>query len=154
MGYTHYWRPKADIDAAVWERLTKATIGVLSIAKEMGVTIVGGHGEPDTQPEITDSLISLNGVPCHESLYLERTPRVRPGGDPGYERFAFCKTARKEYDVVVTAILCLAEHFSDGFFRVSSDGDPPDWQAGLELANKVVSGVKLPPRLLDPERED
>ena len=153
MGYTHYYRPKGDIDKVVWDRLTKATIGVLSIAKEMGVEIVGGMGDAGSEAEITDSFISLNGNPDHETLYLERTPEVRDRKDPEYARFAFCKTAYKPYDVVVTAILCLAEHFSDGFFRVSSDGGPGDWQAGLALANKVVSGVQLPQRVLDPEFE-
>jgi hypothetical protein len=145
MGYTHYWRPRGDINAAVWDRLTKATIGVLSIAKERSIAIVGGMGEPGSEPEITDDVICLNGIPDHETLYLERVPRVRDRGDPGYERFAFCKTAQKPYDVVVTAILCLAEHYSDGFFRVSSDGDAEEWSAGLELARKVTSGVQLPP---------
>lgn len=135
----------------MWERLTKATIGVLSIAKERGVAIVGGGGEPGTEPEITDSLISLNGIPCHETLYLEREAQVREGGDADFARFAFCKTACKDYDVVVTAILCLAEHISDGFFRVSSDGGPDEWAEGLELARAVMSGVQVPPGVACPE---
>ena len=147
MGYTHYWKPKGDINTAAWKRLTRATIDVLGIAKKRGIAIVGGLGEPDTEPEITESLIVLNGVPDHETLCLERTPIAREGCDRGYERFSFCKTARKPYDVVVTAILCLAEHYSDGFFGVSSDGDAAEWNDGLELARKVESGVQLPPRV-------
>ena len=141
---------KGDVEEAVWERLTKATIGVLSIAKEMGVTIVGGNGETGTEAEVTDSLISLNGEPMHETLYLERTP-TEPAWRQGEGHFSFCKTACKKYDVVVTAILCIAEHLSDGFFQVSSDGGPDDWQEGLALANKVVSGVVLPPGVTNPE---
>jgi hypothetical protein len=150
MGYTHYWRMKGDIEEAVWARLTEATIGVLSIAKEMGVTIVGGHGEPDTQPEIDGASIVLNGIPCHETLVLERQP-TEPAWRKGEGHFTFCKTAYKDYDVVVTAILCLAEHLSEGAFRVSSDGEPSEWEAGVELANKVLSGVKIPPGVADRE---
>lgn len=135
MGYTHYWTPETTIDAAVWEKITKATIGVLSMAKDMGVTIVGGHGDEGTKPEITDKFIVLNGIPCHESLYLE----------PNHTGFAFCKTAFKEYDVVVTAVLCLVEHLTGNAFQVSSDGTPEEWAEGLALANDVLSGVKLPP---------
>jgi hypothetical protein len=139
----------------VWERLTRATIGVLSIAKKMGIEIVGGMGEPGTEPEITDSLISLNGRPGCETLYLERNTAPKPWiDDPESARFAFCKTRRCAYDVVVTAILCLAEHYSDGFFRVRSDGEAAEWAEGLELANKVASWVQLPPRVLDPEMDD
>jgi len=152
MGYTHYYRQGKTIETAVWERLTKATIGVLSIAKEMGVTIVGGMGEAGSKPEISDSCIALNGNPDHETLYLERVPTI-PAYRAGQGHFAFCKTAYKPYDVVVTAILCLAAHITEGAFKVSSDGGPSDWAEGLALANKVVSGVQLPQRVLDPEFE-
>ena len=62
----------------------------------------------------------------------------------GATGFNFCKTAAKPYDLVVTAILVLAEHFSEGHFKVSSDGDPEDWAEGLALAREVVPGVELP----------
>lgn len=137
----------------MWERLTKATIGVLSIAKERGIEIVGAHGEPGTEPEITDDLISLNGTPGYETFYLERDAQPRPHRDPEDARLAYCKTGRVFYDVVVTAILCLAEHYSDGFFRVRSDGDPEEWSHGLELARKVASGVNLPARVIDREMD-
>ena len=91
MGYTHYWRMKGDIDKAVWAKLTEATIGVLTMAKDMGVTIVGAHGEG--KPEITDSFIVFNGIPDHESLVLERVPTI-PAYRKGEGHFAFCKTAR------------------------------------------------------------
>lgn len=141
---------KNEVEAAVWKRLMEATIGVLSIAKEMGVTIVGGMGDEGSKPEVTDSFIALNGIPCHETLHLERVPTI-PAYRAGRGHFAFCKTAYKPYDVVVTALLCLAAHITEGAFKVSSDGGPADWAEGLALANKVLSGVELPPGVL---RED
>lgn len=157
MGYTHYWRPKGDIDEAVWTKLTEATIGVLSIAKERGIGIVGGMGDPGTEPEINERRIDLNGESPYETFRLEQKPEVpahRRDRDPEWARFSFCKTGRMPYDEVVTAILCLAEHFSDGYFRVSSDGSPGEWRDGLALARKVASGVQLPPGVSNPDEED
>lgn len=156
MGYTHYWRPRGDIEEAVWAKLTEATIGVLSIAKEQGIGIVGGMGDAGTEPDVSDTRIDLNGSAAYETFRLERCPEVpahRRDRDPEWARFNFCKTGRMPYDEVVTAILCLAEHFSDGYFRVSSDGHPEEWADGLALARKVVSGVQLPPRVADPEMD-
>lgn len=157
MGYTHYWYGNGEVDRDSWVKLKEAVIGVLSIAKAEGIVIVGGMGDAGTQPLVNEQLVSLNGLPSHETFYLERCMEVqdymrhRP---PEQQRFAFCKTAYKPYDVVVTAILCLAEHLSGGVYRVSSDGDAADWQQGLALANRVMSGVPLPAKVRDPEGDE
>lgn len=157
MGYTHYWYGSDDVDRDSWMKLKEAVIGVLSIAKADGIQIVNGMGDAGTQPLVNDQLISFNGVPNHETFYLERCMEVqgymrdRPKEE---QRFAFCKTAYKPYDVVVTAILCLAEHLTGGVYRVSSDGGPGDWQEGLALARKVMSDVPLPAKVRGDEPDE
>lgn len=131
-------------------KLKEAVIGVLSIVKAEGITIVDGCGRDGTQPLVNDQLVSLNGDPNHETFYLERCMEVaawmkdRP---PEKQRFSFCKTARKPYDVVVTAILCLAEHLTGGVYSVSSDGTAAEWADGHALALKIMSGVPLPAKV-------
>src|SRR6266851_323091 len=88
---------------------------------------------------------TCNGDCSYESFYLPRT--WRPGRDAthdsegGYlilgedgKRFAFCKTAYRPYDVVVTALLILAKrHFGEAI-RIASDGEDRDWEDGRILA--------------------
>ena len=70
-------------------------------------------------------------------------------GDNAHEEFTmrehftenepnFCKTARKPYDVVVTACLAVLKYRLGEFFNVSSDGRSDDWTNGVELARKVL----------------
>ena len=49
--------------------------------------------------------------------------------------FSFCKTARKEYDIIVVAILCAIEQiYGNELVKISSDGDmKTDWAAGRAL---------------------
>jgi len=154
VGYSHYWYGSDDVDRDSWMKLKEAVIGVLSIAKAEGITIVNGMGDAGTQPLVNDQLISFNGVPNHETFYLERCMEVqdymrhRPAAE---QRFSSCKTACKPYDVVVTACLCLAEHLTGGVYRVSSDGGAADWADGHALARKVMSDVPLPRKVRDPE---
>ena len=61
--------------------------------------------------------------------------------------FNFCKTARKEYDGLVTAALLLAKHHLGNRIRVSSDGNIDEWKngawddvpSGYELVQNVLS---------------
>jgi len=123
MGYTHYYRNA--------KTLTGENIEVCKkIVEQSGVAIFGGDGESDPYFDVddVDGQIRLNGDAStgqdHESFYYI----------PGKE-FEFCKTARKDYDVVVAAILlylqaqCKVTFTSDG---AEEDGDFDDAKALLE----------------------
>lgn len=121
MGYTHYWssiRPTAEI-AEDARKLIEAS----------GVSICSGSGHGS--PILTEGLIMLNGDvekdEDFESFILDGT-----GG------FQFCKTGRRAYDAVVTAILidCLQKQVP-GWDSISSDGNTDDWQDGIRLYAKV-----------------
>lgn len=132
MGYTHYWEPLAPMSSKTWGELVDAS---QAIVKQTSVELADGLGEG--RPDIGSSLeISLNG-PSHDDLAHESFVL-----SPTSTGFNFCKTAGKPYDVVVTAILTVAEHLTGGAFNVCSDGDAADWLAGVQLASHAT-GIAL-----------
>lgn len=144
MGYTHYWQPKAPLTSSTFARIKAAAEKVATIAwNEMEIDLCGPMGERGTDPEFTDTHISLNGqegAPGERDLSHE-TFRIE--ADAARD-FNFCKTAMKPYDVVVTAILCLCEHYTEGKFGVSSDGAFDEWEAGLNLARRIEPDCQIP----------
>ena len=61
--------------------------------------------------------------------------------------FACCKTARKPYDIMVQAVLIIAEyHFKDDI-KVSSDGDTEDWMESYKLVSNVFGEGYITMRL-------
>jgi hypothetical protein len=117
MGYSHYFQLHSEPAQTRWQTFTS---GVNSIIKASDVRL---------ESEITDSRIVLNGIGAdsHETFYIQK----------GDIKWNFCKTAHKDYDEVVTAILILARYlFPD--FSVSSDGTWNDWRIGRELFAKAM----------------
>lgn len=55
--------------------------------------------------------------------------------------FAFCKTARKPYDLLVCSTLLLYKHFWPEV-QISSDGDFEDWESAIEHV-KNVTGLHI-----------
>lgn len=82
---------------------------------------------------IEPTAFRFNGLndDAHETFYV----------DQGNDEWSFCKTARKPYDVAVTAILAYLEGAHPDKFSVGSDGDSDDWQAGIKLL-KTALGTK------------
>ena len=96
MGYTNYWNlEKTEFSEEFLE-------GVKKIIEVSGIDLANGSGIEGTKPIVEKEVISLNGLEPedYETFYL--------GGEKG---FGFCKTARRPYDVVVKAILILAEQY-------------------------------------------
>lgn len=124
MGYTHYWSRNRKLSA---EEMGDICSVVRKIIAEADCDIVNGHGEEDTKPKLTKEMISFNGREenGHETFLIHP--------DPGSD---FCKTAYKPYDKVVVACLTLMAAKYD--WSVSSDGDAPDWEEGVELLEKVT----------------
>jgi hypothetical protein len=88
---------------------------------------------------LTDTVIALNGNEdygdAHESFCLHRD-----AGNNG----SCCKTARKPYDDVVTAILIRAAQLlgneymeGSGWDEMGSDGEWDEWAGGRKLVKKV-----------------
>jgi hypothetical protein len=129
MGYTHYYN-HTGIPAKEWGTLIKHARTILDLC-----------GVP-TEHEIGEAGIIINGIGegGHEPFILTPKPI----------EFQFCKTAQKPYDLPVTAILCVAEYVCG--VHVRSDGDAPDWAAGLALARRVFGpACRLPAALEEVE---
>ena len=57
--------------------------------------------------------------------------------------FHFVKTAQLPYDAVVVACLIVLKHHLGDLIEVSSDGQKSDWQAGLDLAKRILKKKSL-----------
>lgn len=94
MGYTHYWKIPTET-LPVWQAaFPQLASDARLIVREAGVDILGPIGEDE---------ISLNAHhDPHEDFDLGTSATT----------FQCCKTARKEYDVVVSAILLRASQLA------------------------------------------
>jgi hypothetical protein len=121
-----------------------------------GCRICGPEGSGE--PIVTADCVSFNGDAeartqgpwgrddlSHESFDLPRT--LDPADYRGKPRrgryFQFCKTARKPYDVLVTAALVRLAHRFPAW-PIRSDGDPADWRPGMDLCRAVFGAAELP----------
>ena len=113
MGYTHYFQLDREVTQQEWDSFTK---GVLQLRESAWEIAIDGTITPD--------YIDINGIgeESHENLVIKKD----------VVRWSFCKTARKEYDALVTAILILA-HYTFPNFYLSSDGSWNEWREGREL---------------------
>lgn len=118
MGYTHYYQQGSIPTPALFQSFTGHTLELVQMAWDIELDV-----------SIDPDFLSINGV-----------------GEESYEDFVirrkdltwdFCKTARRPYDTVVTAVLILARYtFPD--FHLSSDGTWEEWQDGRDLFTSVM----------------
>lgn len=132
MGYTHYWDTPRLEDDGVWQEII---VGVQNILICTGIPVGSPDGEGDA-PHINNDYIGFNGVgeDACESFLIRRSGQ-------GWQ---FCKTARRPYDDVVTAVLLLLEHHLPGQFQISSDGSWEEWTQGRELFARTFPEWEVP----------
>jgi hypothetical protein len=160
MGYTHYWYRPETLNAVTFRLFAEDVRQLLAHLPEHSSS-AGGYFEDDPlvirgwngteEPEITSSLVLFNGDREqdleHESCYIPRIfePQTWERPDPEHENmyFQFCKTARKPYDLLVTATLIrFKHHFPE--VDIGSDGYAKDWIEGLKLCTAVFGSASLP----------
>ena len=132
MGYTHYWTVSAE---APIKDYRAAMRDIFKLIKNSPVILGDGFG--DTVPKkFHKGFVWFNGLGenAHETFHL---PDFPPKG------FQFCKTARKPYDLVVTACLAVLKEHLGNAVDVSSDGYAKEWLPGIEFASKVL-GREVP----------
>jgi hypothetical protein len=136
MGYTHHFGFKQPISPEQWEQVRKDIGEIMRAAFVLPpgqrVFLVGPEGKGKTKVTSDDYEISFNGIgkDGRDSFNLYRTGTQD-----------FCKTERKRYDLVVTAVLCYLDSTVRGF-SVSSDGHGPDFLDGLDLASQALPDMK------------
>lgn len=133
MGYTHYfaYRPQDPQWAEAWPALVDDIYELTRVAEEEGYDLAGGLGEG--RPEIGPDRIWLNGAgdEGHETFHLAGPAPADSELGTEEHVFGFCKTARKEYDGVVCAILLRAAQVAPEAMLIGSDGEwGVEWEAG------------------------
>lgn len=154
MGYTHYWNQKRNFTPAEWRAITADTRAVLD-NPSLGIDLLY-EDDSNEPPLVDDDVIRFNGRldDGHETFILERKRRAKWDYEDAdeykrYGAFEFCKTARKPYGAVVTAVLLIARHVAPGAIKLSSDGDNTDWARGLAMAQAAGGeSITIPPELL------
>ena len=144
MGFTHYFTRPLRLPKAKFEAVGKDTAVILDRIKKSGIKIAGPDGKGS--PEITSDRIAFNGTSKgdlgHESFVLERKSMLCPWErDAGQkEKFAFCKTAHKPYDLAVCSALIVAKHHLGDSITVSSDGDmtKDEWLPAVKLVKETL----------------
>jgi len=158
MGYTHYWKNAKKLDDKAWTNFIKE---VKQVYKSLPNEI---DGEPlrlngcykYKTPTFSQTRVYFNG---EGTLYRVQKSEIINGkkhkfwntevSDLGHDTFSiqkkgtssytFCKTARKPYDLMVTATLVLyAKHFGVINTNISSDGDLSEWVDGIKLVRDTV----------------
>lgn len=129
MGYTHYYSQDIDFTIGDWQTICDDIKKIISYTQnELGIGLAGGDGSG--KPSINTRNIMFNGLGdnAHETFYIARK---------GAGSSDFCKTARKGYDVTVTAILCYLSSVAESHY-VTSDGEGTDFVMGLALAKQAL----------------
>ena len=156
MGYTHYWNQYSDFTDEEWDfareffhkglELLAGSSEFATTAQEWDVKSVVIRGwDGIREPEFTDERVSFNGDRSqgldHESFVVQKI-------HSGYQwnptqRFDFCKTARKPYDVLVVAMLMMF-HEMNPWFEWSSDGGDqhrPEMDGGRRLYCAILDAL-------------
>lgn len=131
MGYTHYPQQLRDLTDDEWQEASEDIRTILAyVENEQGVPLRGWDGTG--RPEFNATRIAFNGAGEneHETFNVYRQARDNEWG-------MSCKTARKPYDIAVTAILCYLCSITETH-DATSDGYGRDFLAGLELARQAL----------------
>ena len=142
MGYTHYFeRFELTHNQKTWTKFSK---DVKQLSKKLDFQITGSDGDIETEPVFNKDEISFNGVgeESHETFIIVRDMSIiltAEGRHSEYKKkqwekdekiFSFCKTARKPYDLFVTAVLILYKYYFKEKVHISGDGGDKGFEAG------------------------
>ncbi|KAJ7581866.1 hypothetical protein C8J56DRAFT_1029317 [Mycena floridula] len=126
MGYTHYWRlGDATRWAEAWPQVVEDAKLIIANADFKAY----GYEEEREDPIVILEMISFNGYDKDGHDEFTLLPVLRP--------FQCCKTARKAYDEVVTAVLLRASMIAGNAIRIISDGEWEEWEGAQDLCKKI-----------------
>lgn len=160
MGYTHYWTQPKDYTVRDWKQIGEDIGAILKDVQHVqGIALAWEYDQPGKQPEIGTEVIRFNGLgeDGHETFHISRER-------PDLQRWqtvkgsAFCKTARKPYDIAVVACLAYLAALEKKPWRVSSDGNGREWLEGVGLARRCVprmaNQIDIPMPIMKGDRWD
>lgn len=131
MGYTHYFRSQG-ISESAWKKIVEKTKQIFQDGRVRDF-LCEEFNKPSFPPIANGQMIRFNGKneEGHETFVV--TPEAFG--------FNFCKTAQKDYDAAVVAVLIAVKAHSPATIQISSDGNVECWLAGLEIYNSVADTV-------------
>lgn len=135
MGYTHYYTQKKSFTTAQWQKIQDATNAILAYCEKLGIPTRYGF-DSKKAASVTAKAIHFNGQDDdgHEDFVI---PKALPANTRDGEYFAFCKTARKPYDLAVCLVLLFVCDVAKDVMEVSSDGNNDDWQPAYDSYKKL-----------------
>jgi hypothetical protein len=143
MGYTHSWNRDESLmfpedSREFYAEFTRYAVQIIQTAEQQGIELADPTGEHLGAWRVDGESVRLNGYGenSHESFVWEK---VCP------EQYDFCKTNRKPYDVVVTALLLAVQEAYGSAVTISSDGSPSEWEDGLRLFYQATGLVATVP---------
>lgn len=138
MGYTHYvYRRNVEICKPVYRLILK---DFKKLIEESGLDILLAGPLGEGPIEIGEEELGFNGKDnefdhSHETFrfdrILDKGYPLEPQEDGTY--FDCCKTARKPYDLFVTAFLVIAKHYMGTDLIVRSDGYMDNWLPAMAM---------------------
>lgn len=130
MGYTHYWELN---ERSFKGSLFSRTVEGMNKIVEASPLVDHWDGHDAGARIIKDYRVEFDGIgdEAHETFCFQAFELAG-------RNFNFCKTAQKPYDIVVTACLSVAADVIGDGIKVSSDGEPKDWEAGARFASEVL----------------
>jgi hypothetical protein len=135
MGYTHYF--SCDYDSAAYAAGWPHLIDRVEIVVANCGVVLAGPSEDDSPVVSPVDAIVFNGVAGDDY----ETFRIPAPGLANSE-WSFCKTARRPYDLAVTAVLLCAHLLMPDTFLIWSDGDwDRDWRPARDLVQRLVGDV-------------
>jgi hypothetical protein len=134
VGYTHYWEQKKKFSKKDWDLLKKAVLDIVGYCDELEITLKKEFNL-DEYPVIDDEMIRFNGKgeEGHETFILTRERQELESWMLSKNPFAFCKTARKPYDLAVCLVLLSAFMIAPEVLEISSDGE---WEGDWDQARQ------------------
>lgn len=152
MGFSHYWHrnesghTEADLFTAYFVFADMAR-QIFDTAKRQGIALADLSGQTLNGETVDDNEVSFNGygTDSHESFVWSRNCPQPQSWMTGSTYFDCCKTARKPYDTVVTALLVAVKKAYGDAVLISSDGSPSEWEDGLRLFEEATGDYATVP---------
>jgi len=146
MGYTHYWSfkrikgvPREELEKKYQQAIRECSAVVKRYYKDNG----GISGFTAHTPVGKYGGLKFNGK--GEEGHEDFTMREHFSQNLENNGFGFCKTARKEYDILVVACLSILKYRLGEAISISSDGGREDWADGVIYARHVLRRkIKMP----------
>jgi hypothetical protein len=135
--YTHYFPQTRAFTTQEWNKIQTFAKALFLAEKNI---LANGNSHPGSKPAATQKDICFNGIgdEAHETCLITKAK---------YNGFNFTKTARKEYDKVVVAVLTYINHIAPNALSISSDGkgEPGMFIEGTNLAQAIANDPNIPP---------